>query len=79
MLRRGRWGIVRIRLSQCCPVLFQAGGKDLPAIASRGFGSCLFVRDSSHFNKSLNGNIGKEWSKRIIISASDFDTLSYLF
>lgn len=61
VLWRGRWGIVRIWLSQCCPVLFQKGGKDLPAIASRGLGSCLSVRDFSPFNKSLNRNVGKEW------------------
>lgn len=71
MLERGRWGIVRIWLSQCCLVLFQKGGKDLPAIANRGFGFCLLLRDFSHFNKSLNKNVRNELSKRIIIFASD--------
>jgi len=57
------------------PVLFQKGGKDLPAIANRGLGFCLLLRDFSHFNKCLNKNVKNELSKRIIIFA--FDLISF--
>lgn len=71
VLERGRCGIMRMWLSQCYPVLFQKGGKDLPALANRGLGFCWLLRQFSHFHKCVNNNVSNELSKKIVIFASD--------